>query len=57
MLTSELLEKLNKSEYKDYTVCFRSEKTYDNGPLTIGSVDYFLVDDAGKRIILCQEWI
>jgi hypothetical protein len=58
MLTSDLIKQLNKEEYKNYKVLFRSERTYsDNDPVPIGSVDYFLVDDVNKHILLCQEWV
>lgn len=57
MLTSDLINQLNKPEYKDFKILFRSERTHTETQLVpIGSVDYFNVLVDKKQIILCQEW-
>jgi hypothetical protein len=49
MLTSDLIKQLDKPEYKDYKVLFRSERTYsENDRVPICSVDYLLIDDKLK---------
>ena len=57
MTTLDLIKQLSKSEYKDYKILFRSLRTYsESEPVPIGSVDYFLVNEDKKEIVLCQEW-
>jgi hypothetical protein len=58
MRTIDLIIQLNKPEYKEYKILFRSERTYsESEPVPIGSVDYLLVNDDNKEITLCQDWM